>query len=570
MSTMKVLRVNLEQGSVQYSDVPESWQRLGGRGLVARFLLDEVPAGCEPLGPKNKLIWAPGLLVGHMLSSCDRISVGGKSPLTGGVKEANAGGTTGLKMVWLGLSALIIEGGAPQDGSWKVLVVRPEGAHLEDATDLTGLGLNDTALRLIARFGKKIGISAIGPSGEQLYYTAGITHIDKDRNLTRISARGGLGAVMGAKHLKAIVFDCPQSNQPSLADPALFKDASRRYLANLQAHPQTSQVWTHYGTAAMVELCNTFGGMPTRNFSAGSFEDAGRISGETIHDINQARGGQVSHACMPGCTVKCSNVYNDADGKPLVSSLEYETIGLMGSNLGIKDPDIIARLNAMANDWGVDSIDVGAAMGVAAEAGLMQFGDGQRALEIMAEVQQGAPLGRIIGSGAALAGKILGVTRVPVVKGQAMSAYDPRAIKGTGVTYATSPQGGDHTAGMTIRAKLNHLDPTVQVEASRNAQYNAAGYDTLGACIMGGMGFGMDPTIIPDLVNGRYGWGVGPSYLRETGRETILLEREFNRCAGLGPSDDRIPEWMQSEALPPTGGVFDVAETDLDTIFDTP
>src|SRR5512143_154472 len=119
MSAMKVLRVNVEQGSIQYMDVPESWQRLGGRGLVARFLLDEVPAGCEPLGAKNKLIWAPGLLVGHMLSSCDRISVGGKSPMTGGVKEANAGGTTGLKMVWLGLSALIVEGGAPQDGSWK-------------------------------------------------------------------------------------------------------------------------------------------------------------------------------------------------------------------------------------------------------------------------------------------------------------------------------------------------------------------------------------------------------------------------------------------------------------------
>src|SRR5512134_207891 len=114
---MKILRANVETGSVRYEDVPQSWQRLGGRGLVARFLLDEVPPHCEPLGPENKLIWAPGLLVGHMLSSCDRISLGGKSPLTGGVKESNAGGTTGLKMVWLGLSALIVEGGPPADAS---------------------------------------------------------------------------------------------------------------------------------------------------------------------------------------------------------------------------------------------------------------------------------------------------------------------------------------------------------------------------------------------------------------------------------------------------------------------
>lgn len=569
MNDMKVLRVNLEKGLVQYEETPAAWKRLGGRGLVARFLLDEVPPAVDALGAENKLIWAPGLLVGHMLSSCDRISVGGKSPLTGGVKEANAGGTTGLKMVWLGLSALIIEGGPAPEG-WKVLVVDSNGARLEDGGDLVGCGLKETALRLSERYGKKIGISAIGPGGERRYYTAGITHIDKDRNLTRISARGGLGAVMGAKRLKAIVFDCPQSNQPELADKPLFKDASRRYIAKLKEHPQTSQVYTFYGTAAMVQLCNSLGGMPTRNFSAGSFEDAESISGETIHDTNLRRGGEVSHACMPGCTIKCSNVIAGPDGEVLVTPMEYETIGLMGSNLGINDPDVVAKMNDIANDLGIDTIDVGAAIGVAAEAGWMPFGDGQKALELMEEVRSDSALGRIIAGGAALAGKILGVERVPVVKGQAMSAYDPRAIKGTGVTYATSPQGGDHTAGLTVRAKVDHLDPKVQVELSRNSQYNSAGYDSLGACVMGSFGFALDPTIVPDLVNGRYGWGVGPTYLRELGRETILLEREYNRLAGFTPADDRIPKWMQREALPPMCSVFDVAEDELDRIYDTP
>jgi aldehyde:ferredoxin oxidoreductase len=567
---MQVLRVNLETDSVRYEPVPEGWQRVGGRGLVARFLLDEVPPLCSPLGPSNKLIWAPGLLVGHMLSSCDRISVGGKSPLTGGIKEANAGGTTGMKMVWLNLHSLIVEGGPPADGGWRILVVDADGARFEDAGDLVGLGLKETVLRLVERFDPKIGISAIGPAGERLYLTAGITHIDTDRNLTRISARGGLGAVMGSKHLKAIVFNCPRSNQPPVVDKALFKDASKRYIAKLQEHPQTSQIYTFYGTAAMVKMCNAFGGMPTRNFSAGSFEDAEKISGETIHDLNQARGGEVSHACMPGCIIKCSNVYAGPDGETLVTPLEYETIGLMGSNLGLNDPDVIARLNDLANDLGMDTIDTGAALGVAAEAGYMQFGDGARALELMEEVRQDTPLGRIIASGAATAGKVLGVERVPVVKSQALSAYDPRAIKGTGVTYATSPQGGDHTAGLTIRAKVDHLDPAVQVELSRNGQYNTAGYDSLGACVMGSFGFALDATIVPDLVNARYGWGVGPAYLRELGRETILLEREFNRRAGFTSAHDRIPEWMTREALPPTHAVFDVSDEELDAIYDVP
>lgn len=563
---MKMLRVNLETDQIHMEEVPDTYRKLGGRGLIAQFALDEIPAGCEPLGRFNKLVWAPGLLVGHMLSSCDRISIGGKSPLTGGIKEANAGGTTGLKMVWLGLHALILEGGPPSDGSWKLLYVDKQGARLESADEFVGLGLKETSERLRARYGDKIGISAIGPAGERLYRAAGITHIDHDHNLTRISARGGLGAVMGSKHLKAIVFDQPKSIRPSLVNQELFRDASHRYIKALQDHPVTSVTYPALGTAGMVNLCNTLGGMPTRGFSEGSFEDAELISGETIHDLNESRGGDTAHACMPGCIIKCSNVYAGTDGKTLVTPLEYETIGLMGSNLGLNDPDVIARLNAIANDMGLDTIDVGAALGLAAQVGLMQFGDAAEALSLMQEVQVGTPLGRIIGNGAALTGKILGITRVPVVKGQAMSAYDPRAIKGTGVTYATSPQGADHTCGLTIRMKIDHTDPAGQADHSRSAQYKMAGFDTLGICVMGG--FGMSPELVRDLINGRYGWDVTDDYLSVLGRQTILLERAFNRLAGFSPADDRLPEWMNREPLAPTNSVFDVSTTELDTIFE--
>ncbi len=531
-------------------------------------MLDEVPPACDPLGPHNKLIFAPGLLTGYMLSSMDRISVGGKSPLTGGVKEANAGGTTALKMVWLKLHALVIEGGPPPNAGWQVLVVGQNSARFEAADNLANLGLKQTAQALLARYGNKIAISAIGPAGERLYRIAGITHIDQDRNLTRISARGGLGAVMGSKHLKAIVFENPPANKPPLVNSALFKDASRRYLQALRQTPQTSQVYTNFGTAAMVNLCNTLGGMPTRGFSAGNFEGAEAISGEAIRNLNLTRGGQPTHACMPGCVIRCSNVFAGADGKPLVTPLEYETIGLMGSNLGIDNPDIIAKLNDIANDMGMDAIDAGAALGIAAQAGLMRFGNGKSALALMEEVRQGTPAGRIIGSGAGLAAKILGVTRAPVVKNQAMPAYDPRAIKGTGVTYATSPQGADHTCGLTIRAQVEHSKAEGQAAVSRKAQYSMAGYDALGACIFGGFGFAADPAIVPDLINGRYAWGVGKDYLQQVGKETIKMERAFNSRAGFTAQDDRLPEWMTHEKLPPHNTVFDVPETELDAIFD--
>jgi aldehyde:ferredoxin oxidoreductase len=270
---------------------------------------------------------------------------------------------------------------------------------------------------------------------------------------------------------------------------------------------------------------------------------------------------------MPGCTIRCSNNYADASGKSLVSPLEYETIGLMGSNLEISDLDIVARLNWMVNDLGLDSIDIGAALGVAAKAGLMEFGDGQRAMELFDEIKRNTPLGRILGSGATMTGKILGVEQVPAVKGQAMSSYEPRAIKGTGVTYATSPQGADHTAGLTIRAKINHLDPTIQVPVSRSGQINNAGYDTLGVCSFASFGYAVVPETIPALLNARYDWDAPADILQVLGRQTLSLEREFNRRAGFTRADDRIPEWMTREALPPNNSVFDVSNEDLDSVF---
>ena len=660
----RIWRVNVRTRMCSMESIPEEWETLGGRGLLARILVDEVPGTCEPLGPYNKLIFAPGLLVGHMLSSCDRISIGGKSPLTGGVKEANAGGTTGLQMTYLGIKALIIDDAPESSGLWilhiskegirfdpadhirglgvfesstrllsdygsnvaialigpggemrlpaagiqnldkdrlpsriaargglgavmgakgiKALIIEDapessglwilhiskEGIRFDPADHIRGLGVFETSTRLLSEYGRNVAIALIGPGGEMRLPAAGIQNLDKDRLPSRIAARGGLGAVMGAKGIKAIVINARDGAKPPLHDPEAFKLAQKAFTKALMDHPQTA-IYRDYGTAAMARMCNGFGGLPTRNFSSGQFDQVEQISGEYMRQVILQRGGEgePTHACMPGCTIRCSNNYPDEKGSSLVSPLEYETIGLMGSNLGIASLDQIARLNWAVNDLGLDSIEIGAALGVAAEAGLMNFGDGDRAQQLLDEIRQGTPLGRILGNGATISGRVFGVERVPAVKGQAMSAYEPRAIKGTGVTYATSPQGADHTSGLTIRAKVNHLDPQGQAALSRTLQINMAGYDTLGACIFAGFGFASAPEAIRDLLNARYGWKVESDILQVLGRESLRLEREFNRRAGFTQSHDRLPEWMTREPLPPTNAKFDVPAEDLDSVF---
>jgi aldehyde:ferredoxin oxidoreductase len=375
---------------------------------------------------------------------------------------------------------------------------------------------------------------------------------------------------MGSKGLKAIVFDNAGAGKPPIADSELFSIAQKAYTKAVLEHPQ-SIAYRDFGTAGMAHMSDGFGGIPTRNFSAGHFEEVEDISGETMREFLLERGSpsDTSHACMAGCTIKCSNVFGGEDGKMIVSPLEYETIGLMGANLGISSLDAIARMNWEVNDLGLDSIEVGAALGVGAEGGLMSWGDSPGAMRLIQEIRKMSDLGRTFGDGAAAVGKRLGIERVPVVKGQAMSAYEPRAIKGTGVTYATSPQGADHTAGLTIRAKVDHLDPAGQKEVSLNAQLNMAGYDTIGACIFAGFGYASTPDgVVRRLLRARYGWNDIPdNVLRDLGSQTIRIEREFNRRAGFAAQDDRLPQWMTKETLPPHNAVFDVSEQELDDIF---
>lgn len=560
----KLVRINLNNQTIRNEDCPRDWKLIGGRALISKVMLDEVEATCDPLGHRNKLIITPGALAGTTVSCVNRISIGGKSPLTGTIKESNAGGTTAYKLARLGIRALILED-LPQDDKLKVLFVSQGKIELVDADDLRGLGVYETANRLKNLYGNKIGLVAIGPAGERLYRAAGIANADNEGTPSRYSGRGGLGAVMGSKKIKAIVIDDSAAEGPEIINRELFDDTRKKITELIINNEGVANSYTKYGTANLVNLISSIGAIPTRNYSTGTFEGAENISGQKLYDLITERQGEgkTTHACMPGCLVRCSNVFPDEKGKTIVSPIEYETIVLLGSNCGIDSLDIIGRLNYLCNDLGLDTMDIGGAIGVAMEAGVLGFGNGEGAIKLLEEVYLDTYLGKIIASGAAIAGKVLGVRRVPVAKGQTLAAYDPRAIKGLGVTYATSTMGGDHTAGQTLRAPVDHRKPEGQVEASKNAQITNTIHDCIGTCFFVGAGINGQLQLLASLLEGMTGAACSIDDLKTIAKETITREKQFNYGAGFNEGDDVLPEFFYYEENPASGTVFDVPREEM-------
>lgn len=565
IQTPNILRINTAAGALRTETVSEDLMLLGGRAFTSQWIRKHVPPQSDPLGNKNQLVIAPGLLAGTPTSSIHRLSVGAKSPLTHGIKESNSGGNVGYKLARVGIKAMVLEGAA-RDRSLSVLRVSPQGVLFEPAGDLAGKGTEECAALLQGRYGKDVAFMVIGPAGEQGLSAAAVMNSDREGFAARVCGRGGLGAVMGSKGIKAIVIDDEGTRSVSLAEGSTFREASRKYVALLKDTPQTAEVYTKYGTAAMVDITNELGGLPTRNFSSGRFEGADKITGRTLYKTILDRGGDPSHACMPGCVIRSSNIYVDPSGRPVVRSLEYETMVMFGSNCGIDDLDELAEINRLCNDIGVDSIDLGGAVGMAMEGGVISFGDSVGVKRLLEEVRQGTILGRLLGHGGAITGKVLGIKRIPAVKGQVMAAYDPRAIKGHGVTFATSPMGADHTAGFTIREGLDSHQKNGQVEASGRMQVDGMIYDSLGVCLFAHAAIRNQHHLLADLVNGRWGSRITAQDLRSMAIRALGEERAFNGEAGVGPRGDRMPEIFYEEVNPSSSTVFDITPQELDSI----
>jgi aldehyde:ferredoxin oxidoreductase len=572
---MKFIRVNMGEKTIQVEDVPQEYMGLGGRGLTSIMINAEVPPKCDPLGPENKLFFAPGFLSGTSLPNTSRISIGAKSPLTGTIKESNVGGTVSAALGRLGITAVIIEGQAPE-GDLSFLRIDEKGnASLVPAQEYKGMRTYQLVEKILESYGKRTSVLCIGPAGESRLAVASIQSSDTDGRPCRAAGRGGLGAVMGAKGLKALLVDQRGKSADPIADPEAFQEAVKAVTQMVKADHMNAEVMPKLGTAGLVAPVNSMGAFPSYNARKGVLDGWEKICGERMAEIIQERGGNPTHTGCTQCIIHCSNVFVDKEGKYVTGSLEYETIWAMGGMTGIADLDTIARLDNLCDDIGVDTMSTGVAMAVAMDAGYKEFGDAEAAIEMVEEIGQGTEFGRILGNGPVAVGKHFNHPRVPVVKGQSIAAYDPRAMLGHGVTYATSPMGADHTAGNVVGAYLTQmldpLNPQGQVETSRFLQIAMAAFDTMGQCFMADVAL-LSPEgfeAFGKVISAKSGTQLGPDdFPGALGVRVLKAEREFNRKAGFTKQDDRLPRLFYEEPLPPHNTVFVISDDEIDSTFD--
>lgn len=561
----KVLRVDMAALRVSEEPVPEPYRLLGGRALTSRIVADEVDAVVDPLSPEAKLVFAPGLLGGSAVTTSGRTSFGGKSPLTGGLKESNVGGVLGHKLAKLGMKAVIVEG-APDDARLRVLHLPADGSwRFELAGDLEGLGTYATSARLLEGASSKTrAVVSIGPAGERRMAAASIAVNDPEGRPTRHAARGGLGALMAAKGLKAIVIDDGGAKNVDAADPVAFRAAMLAFSKVVLDDPRTHNL-SRTGTAGVVKFVNrdNVHSMPTRNHRLGTMPSADLLGGQHIAELGAERGGAML-PCMAGCIIKCAILFNDNGGAHVTTALEFETISLLGSNLEIDDIDAVAQMDRCCDDLGLDTIEMGNAFGLAMEAGVLPWGDWREVLRIFdEEIRPGTPLGRTLAGGTVAVAVAYGIERVPAVKGQGLPAWEPRTLKAMGITYATSPQGADHTAGLVT---ARGVTPETLLKASRHEQLVMAAVDSAGVCQFS------NPVEadMATLVSAMHGVSWTKDDVLALGRGVLLTERDFNTRAGFGRDADALPAFLRSEPLHTSEGdaVFDLEDALIDSFWD--
>lgn len=522
-----------------------------GRYLIAKQLNEANVAQADPLSGENPLIFSAGPFAGTNFSNANRVSVGCKSPLTLGIKESNGGGTFAFGMGQLKIAGFTLHGAAED---WTLIHFGKDGLiEFLDASEFLGMGNFETAARLHERFGKKVSLALCGPVGEYQGLLAGIAFSDVDLRPSRLAARGGVGAVMGSKKIKAIVVDLDR--MPPLHERKKVMGAVKAYKKMLDAEPAI-QAFQQTGTAMVADYTNHVGGIPVRNFAGGQAVDTQegpfKLGGDFLREQNIERGGIQTHACMPGCIIQCSNVYADKDGKEVVSPVEYETIGLLGTNCGLTEPDQLAQLNYQANDLGIDTIELGGTIGVLMESGEGRFGDADYMHSVLDGLRHATEAGKLHASGTARVGQALGVTRVPVIKRQAISAYDPRVIEVTGLTMMMTAQGADHTAGNL--PSYDSQDKTTEelVAVSLDMQALCAAADSLGLCVFGRSVTNEHLDFLMQAINDAHGVELPESFFVQLGKDTLKLENTFNADAGFTESDDELPEFFYQEQLPPS------------------
>jgi aldehyde:ferredoxin oxidoreductase len=547
----RLIRVDMTTGTVSIDPYPEAWTLLGGRALSARILLEECDPTCDPLGPDNLLVLAPGLLAGTAAPTSGRLSVGGKSPLTGGIKEANVGGNPGQDLMKLGYRGIVVRGQPADPERRYALEVTAEGAQLVPADEHKGKWNYALIEDLAKHYPKTASFISIGPAGEMRLTGASVacTDHEQERHPARHAGRGGLGAVMGSKGLKYVSVDAERRPVRRPVRAKEFQTLSKKYTKEYIAGP-AQEPFPKWGTSAIVSEANTLYTFPYKNRVEGRTPDVDGLDGMRIVESFETRGGGM-HNCMTGCIVKCSNIVHDAEGKYKTSALEFETLTLLGSNCAIASWEDVADLDRLCDELGLDTIETGAALAVYMDAGGLEWGDAEGAKRILREIAEGSELGRAIGDGAVAIGRKTGHHRVPAVKGQAIPAWDPRPLKAAGVTYCTSPMGADHTAGLVVEPGQDYEEA---VRASQDSQILNAVCDSSGFCQF--LMMNLDET--REFYGHFLGCEVTREQIADLGWRCLEDEWAFNRRAGFGPEDDLMPDCMRQDPIGPAKWVWDL------------
>ncbi|MFW9876405.1 MAG: aldehyde ferredoxin oxidoreductase C-terminal domain-containing protein [Candidatus Thorarchaeota archaeon] len=567
---MQIVRMNVDTELIRFEEISEEsrYFLLGGRGLSSQIIHDEVPPLSDPLGDENKLILATGLLTGSPFPCSARTSVGGKSPLTNGIKEANVGGRPSIILASYGIRALLLEGKSPE---LKFIIIDKDGIKFDSADKYKGFGNYQLHEELRTKYGNKIGIYSIGPAGEHLMKGASVATNDLEGYPSRHAARGGLGAVMGSKRIKAVIIIPKKGSEVQIFDLKKFREVSKPFAKELA---ESKKNFSIYGTPNMLRPMSAYGGLPTKNFRMGSYDKAIEISGERLHDLVTARNGRKRVPCSPTCVIKCSNIFLDENGNHITSSLEYETIFANGSNLLIQNLDDIARIDHLCDDGGIDTIEFGVTMGVAMDAGKIQWGDTQKIFEILEEIKKGSTDGKLYGNGVVHLGKEIGFDRIPHVKGQGISGYDPRVFKAMSVTYVTSPMGADHTSGAAIAGRVasqtkDYGDLTKnegKLDLSYELQVYTAILDSMGCCYFIGPSY-ENMEIVKCALNAMYNLELNREDVINIGKSIIKAELDFNTEAGILQNKNDVPEFFRTESSEPTGLKFTFTKEELNQFW---
>ena len=569
---MKIIRIDVKNKSISHDLITKNskYFLLGARGLTSQIVFDEVNPTCDPLGPKNKLIIANGILAGSPFTSSARTSIGAKSPLTNGIKEANVGGRPAMMLARHGIRALVFENTSDK---LHILLINDERTELIEANEYKGIGNYELHSKLYERYDNTIGIYSIGPAGEHMMKSATVAANDLEGYPSRHAARGGLGAVLGSKGIKAIVIISSKKSKAPMHDLKKFRETSTPFAKDLAKAKDT---FSTYGTSMGMKAMSNFGGLPTKNFSMGSFDDIDKISGESLHELVVKRGGKKRLACSPTCVIKCSNLIVDEKGNHITSSLEYETMCLNGTNLMINDLDSLANIDHYCDDTGIDTIEYGGTCGVAMDCGKIEWGDAQKVIQILdKEIRNNTEIGKLYGNGVKHIGTQLNAKIIPEIKGQGISAYDPRVMKAMGATYATTPMGADHTSGAAIVGRIprqgkeygEYTDIEHKLDLSFELQVYTTVMDTVGCCYFIGPSY-ENMSILAKVINAMYDLQLTKDDVINIGVSVLKTEIEFNKKAGITQEDNDVPEFFKTELSQPLNLKFSFTKDDLRNFWD--